>query len=104
MLACLLFDVVRGSVDSVCSSESFIRGRLELHGCVPRDVWDLRSAARLHDDERGSHVDRESGHHGERIVDDDYGQDERESAALLCRIGLDADAEMVEPDGWEYVG
>ena len=77
-MACLLFDVVRGSVDSVCSSEFFIRGRLGLHACVPRDVWDLRSAARLHDDERGSHVDRESDHHGRHIVDDDYGQDEHE--------------------------
>ena len=56
---------------------------------------------RLHDDERGSHVDREPGHHGERIVDDDYGQDERVEAALLCRVGSDADAEMVEADGWE---
>ena len=50
---------------------------VELHGCVPRDVWDMATLRRLHDDERGSHGDREFGHHGGCIVDDDYGQDDR---------------------------
>ena len=74
---------------------------MELYVSVSRDLWDVHVHERLHDDERGSHVDRESGHHGGRIVDDDYGQAERGEAALFCRVGSDADAEMVEPDGWE---
>ena len=81
-VACLSVNVVHGSVYSVCSSESFIRGQLGLHGGQPSNCRGLRSAAGLHDDERGSLVDREPGHHGGRIVDDDYGQDERVEAAL----------------------
>ena len=103
-MASLVFNVIRVSVYPVYSSESFKRGQLGLHECQPSNCRGLRSAAGLHDDERGSLVDRESGHHGERIVDDDYGQDERVEAALLCRVRSDADAEMVEPDGWKYVG
>ena len=102
-MAYLPFNVVRVSVDSLCPPESLVWGQLELREHHSSSCRGLRSAAGLHDDERGGVVDREPGHHGGRIVDDDYGQDERVEAALFCRVGSDADAEMVEADGWESV-
>ena len=86
MLVCKLYYVPSRLIQTGRERECFAaferamlaHAAVELHGCVPRDIWDLRTRQRLHDDERGSHVDRESGHHGGRIVDDDYGQDERE--------------------------
>ena len=62
---------------------------MELHGSVPGDDRDVHLHDRLHDDERRGHVDRRYVNHWRLRVDDDYGEDERDSAALSCRVGAE---------------